>query len=85
MARPHHRKKHKEHLRQFKHSHEVTKTVKAKEGSATVVFALGGAIVGLLLGYFAGGGSVAWLIGGFVVAGVGGYLIGQRIDHSGSE
>ena len=55
MARSHHRKKHKEHLRNFKQSHEGAASVKAK-GKASGVFTFGGVAVGLLLGYLASNG-----------------------------
>jgi outer membrane lipoprotein SlyB len=81
MARPHHRKKHKQHLQQFKHNQEITKTVRVKS-KASGVFAFAGAVVGLLLGYFAGNSTIIWAAVGMIVGGVAGYLVGRRIDGS---
>jgi hypothetical protein len=81
MARSHHRKKHKEHLRNFKQSHEGTASVKAK-GKASGVFAFGGVAVGLLLGYLASNGSLLWAIAGLIAGGATGYFIGRSVDGS---
>lgn len=78
MARPHHRKKHKSHLRQFRQSQEITKTVRSK-GKASWVFAFAGAVLGSLVGFFAGG-ALTWVFGGLVVLGLVGYLWGRRMD-----
>ena len=78
MARSHHRKKHKEHLRQFKHSHD-TVAPKAK-GKAAYVFLIIGAIVGFAIAYFASAGAVGWASIGLVAVGAAGYFIGRRID-----
>jgi len=80
MARSHHRKKHKEHLRQFKHSHD-TVTSKTK-GKASYTFLIIGAIVGLAVGYFASVGAVGWMAIGLVAGGAAEYFIGRRIDGS---
>lgn len=84
MARSHHRKKHKEHLRNFRQHQEGATTVKAK-GKASGVFAFGGVAVGLLLGYMASNGSLMWTVIGFVAGGLAGYFIGKRIDSSGNR
>lgn len=78
MANPHHRKKHKEHLRQFQHRGDM-QTEKAK-GSGTTVFAIVGATAGLAILYFATQGNFLWAIAGAVVGGGIGYLIGKNID-----
>jgi VIT1/CCC1 family predicted Fe2+/Mn2+ transporter len=83
MARSHHRKKHKEHLRNFKQSHEGAASVKAK-GKASGVFTFGGVAVGLLLGYLASNGLLVWAIVGLVAGGAAGYLIGRSIDRGSS-
>lgn len=83
MANPHHRKKHKEHVRQFKHSQEATNTVKAK-GNASGVFAFAGIVAGLLISYFASNGSLIWIVAGALAGGLAGYLIGRRIDSTGN-
>ncbi len=86
MARPHHRKKHKQHVQQFKHSHDATTSVKTKgRSSASGVFAFGGAVAGLLLGYFAGNTSLVWAVTGLIGGGIAGYFIGRRIDASGPK
>jgi len=78
MARSHHRKKHKEHLRLFKHKGDtVTRVAKSK---ASGVLAVGGAVIGLAVSYFASAGSLIWLIAGAVVGGLAGYLIGRKVD-----
>lgn len=80
MARSHHRKKHKEQLRHFKHKEETTfSTPKSK---AANIFAIMGAIVGLAVSYFATEGAVLWIIIGFVAGGIAGYLIGRKIDSN---
>jgi len=79
MARSHHRKKHREHLRNFKQSHEGTASVKAK-GKASGVFTFGGVAVGLLLGYLASNGSLVWTVAGLIIGGTAGYFLGRRID-----
>lgn len=83
MANPHHRKKHKEHLRQFQQSRDnFTKDVK---GKATNIFAIVGAVIGLAISYFATQGSLIWIIVG-TIAGAGiGYLFGYNIDKSTSK
>ena len=83
MPTPHHRKKHKQHVQQFKQSHDSTTSTKAKgKGSASGVFAFGGVAIGLLLGYLASNGSLVWAGTGLVVGGIAGYLIGRGIDGS---
>ena len=78
MARSHHRKKHKEHLRQFKHKGEtVTHTPKSK---ASGIFTVGGAIIGLAVSYFVTEASYLWMAIGTVAGGALGYLIGRRVD-----
>ena len=79
MANPHHRKKHKEHVRQFKHSHEATASVKTK-GKASGVFIFAGVVAGLLVSYFASNGILIWMAAGVIAGGLAGYLIGRRIE-----
>jgi len=80
MARSHHRKKHKEQLRQFKHKEETTySTPKSK---ASNIFAIMGAIVGLAVSYFASEGSVLWVSIGLIAGGIAGYFIGRKVDSS---
>jgi len=78
MARSHHRKKHKEHLRQFKNKGEtISSTPKSK---ASGIFTVGAAIIGLAVTYFGTQGSLLWMLIGAVAGGVGGYLIGRKVD-----
>ena len=78
MARPHHRKKHKEHLRQFQHRGDM-KTEVAKSSGGNV-FAIVGAVVGLAVLYFATQGNLIWGLVGAVLGGGVGYLFGKSID-----
>lgn len=78
MARSHHRKKHKEQLRHFKHKEETT--VSTPKSKASSLFAIMGAVVGLAVSYFASEASILWIVIGFIAGGTGGYLIGRRID-----
>jgi len=79
MARSHHRKKHKEHLRQFKHRGD---TVSARPKSkATGIFIVAGAIIGLAVSYFATEASYLWMAIGSIVGGVAGYFIGRKVDE----
>ncbi|HRO69632.1 MAG TPA: hypothetical protein PK951_04605 [Chitinophagaceae bacterium] len=80
MARSHHRKKHKEHLRNFKQKEETTwSTPKSK---AANVFAVTGAIVGLAISFFSTEGSILWISVGVIAGGIAGYLIGRRVDQN---
>ena len=83
MANPHHRKNHKQHLRQYQKSRNSYKTdVKAK---GTNVFAIVGAVIGLAIGYFASDSQLIWMLAG-TLAGAGlGYLAGKKIDESGNK
>ena len=78
MARSHHRKKHKEHLRQFQHSHENIST--SQKTKAVWAFTIIGAIIGLAISYFAAEASIVWVAAGFVIGGTAGFLIGRNID-----
>jgi tetrahydromethanopterin S-methyltransferase subunit C len=83
MARSHHRKKHKEHLRQFRHSQEgLSTTSPSARTKASVVMGIAGAVLGFAVAYFATNGSIPWIIGGLVVGAVGGYYLGKTIDRS---
>ncbi len=79
MARSHHRKKHKEHLKQYLHTHESVSTA-APKGKAFQVFIIIGAVVGLAITYFASDRSLIWSIVGVIIGGVAGYLLGKNID-----
>ena len=78
MARSHHRKKHKEHLRQYQKTTEgVTSTRRAK---VTGTFIAIGIILGIAIGYFSTGGELPWVIGVAVVGGVAGWFAGRYFD-----
>jgi len=78
MARSHHRKKHKEQLRQFKNKGETVSH--APKSKASGIFTIGGAIIGLAVTYFGTQGSVLWILVGAVAGGLVGYLIGRKVD-----
>lgn len=79
MARPHHRKKHKEHVQQFKHSQDTT--VEKIKSKGTKVFAVVGAVIGFAVAFFASSGSLIWMAAGLIVGGIGGYYFGLKIDN----
>jgi hypothetical protein len=78
MARSHHRKKHKEHLRQFKNKSDTS--TPAPKSKAAAVFAVGGAVIGMAVTYFAAAGSLLWILIGTVLGAAAGYLVGRRVD-----
>lgn len=85
MARSHHRKKHKTHLRQFRHSHDTSVANSKNNARALSVFTITGALAGLAIGYFATQGSMLWVIVGLLAGGAAGYFIGRRIDNQSAE
>jgi uncharacterized membrane protein YfcA len=81
MARTHHRKKHKEHVRQFKQDHENANSSSSTSNSKTTnLFTSIGAATGLGISYFAAGIDIVWLAVGLVAGGVIGFYIGRKID-----
>lgn len=81
MARSHHRKKHKEHLRQFKQSHDSAASSSKAKGKVTAIFTLLGAAAGFAVSYFAtGANSIIWILIGVLVGGTAGYYTGRKID-----
>ena len=80
MARSHHRKKHKQHLQQFKHSQEIAADKPKSKSSATWVFGIAGAILGFAVSYFATSGAILWVIAGLFAGTAAGYFIGKKID-----
>ena len=80
MARSHHRKKHKQHLQQFKHSQETVADTPKGRSSATWVFGIAGAILGFAVSYFASSGAIIWWGPGLIAGATAGYFIGRRID-----
>jgi uncharacterized membrane protein YfcA len=81
MARTHHRKKHKEHVRQFKQDHESANSASSSTKTKTKnLFTIIGAITGLAISYFAAGADILWLAVGLVAGAVIGFYIGGKID-----
>jgi len=80
MARSHHRKKHKQHLQQFKHSQETVADAPKNKSSATWVFGIAGAIIGFAVCYFASSGAILWWAAGLIAGSTAGYFIGRKID-----
>jgi len=80
MARPHHRKKHREHLRQYKQRDDTA--VGKAWGKASTILAVTGFVFGLGISYIATQGDTTWMIVATVVCTVGGYFIGRMIDNS---
>ncbi|MCX6317322.1 MAG: hypothetical protein NTW29_08525 [Bacteroidetes bacterium] len=81
MARSHHRKKHKEHLRQFRHSHEGASASDTPKTKAAVLFTVIGALLGFAVGYFGSSGSLVWMGAGLVAGAIAGYYLGKNIDR----
>jgi len=83
MARSHHRKKHKTHVRQFKQIHDTSVPVgSAGKGKATPIFIIGGGLAAFAISYFATGGAWIW-VGLITIAGSAiGYYFGQRMDKA---
>jgi uncharacterized protein YcfJ len=81
MARSHHRKKHKEHLRQYQHNHEGASN-QAKKRKVSGTIAVIGAIVGMSVGYFTTNGVPLWIASGAVAGGLAGFLIGRYLDKA---
>lgn len=79
MARSHHRKKHKEHVKQFRHSHD-TATPSGSNGKATNIVMIIGALTGFAVAFFASGGVLLWMMVGLLLGAAGGYFAGKRID-----
>ena len=79
MARSHHRKKHKEHLRQYQHNQEGASS-KTKKNKISGTIAIVGAILGVAVGYFATDGNLTWVALGAVAGGIAGFLIGRYLD-----
>ncbi len=80
MANPHHRKKHKGHLKQFR-QRTASQTGESKEkAKASTVFAITGAIVGMAVLYFATQGDFLWAAGGGILGGIVGFMIGKSVD-----
>ena len=83
MARPHHRKKHKQHLREYLKSRNSYRP--GPKGKGTNVFAIVGAVIGLAIGYFASAPNIIWVLVGTIIGGGLGYLAGKKVDSSGEK
>ena len=82
MARPHHRKGHKEHLKQFQ-SRAASNTGESKSKSKpSSVFGVGGAVAGLAILYFATQGDLIWALGGAVIGAAIGYFVGKNVEKA---
>ena len=82
MARPHHRKGHKEHLKQFQNRTAGSTGESKAKAKASSVFAVGGAVAGMAILYFATQGDFVWALGGAAVGLAVGYLIGKNVDRA---
>lgn len=80
MARSHHRKKHREHVRQFSHTHN-RETPQGGNGKAINIVMIVGALAGLAIGYFASEGELIWMTLGLLAGATGGYFVGKKIDE----
>ena len=78
MARSHHRKNHKEHLKQFRDHSETAE--KSTRGSTVVTLTIAGLLAGLGIGFIATDGNWIWMAAGTVVMGAAGYFLGHKID-----
>ena len=78
MARSHHRKKHKEHVRQYRNTKD--ELVTDRKGKTFAVFTVIGVLTGLAIGYFATESSLIWMAAGAIAGGALGYFIGRKID-----
>ena len=85
MANPHHRKKHKEHVKQFRHQHQggSSHTSSSRKSSA-LFFAVIGALVGLLIAVFAVNSAPVWLAVLIAAGFTGGYFIGKSLEKENS-
>ena len=79
MANPHHRKKHKEHLRQFKQREEAKGNTAHTKASA--VLGVVGAVFGFGVTYLAIGNNWTWIALATLVCTIIGYFIGRNLDR----
>lgn len=78
MARSHHRKKHRAHVRLFKHNYETEQAGSGKS-NATTILMVGGALAGIAIGYFASADFLFMAIG-LGVGGAAGFFLGKKMD-----
>ena len=82
MARPHHRKGHKEHLKQFQNRTAGNTGESKSKSKPSSVFGVGGAVAGMAILYFATQGDLIWALGGAVIGGAIGYFAGKSWDKN---
>lgn len=80
MARSHHRKKHKAHLRQYRNTNEELDVISRKTSVTGTITVIGG-IVGAAVGYFTTDGVMTWIIAGGIAGLAAGFFIGRYIDR----
>ncbi len=85
MARSHHRKKHKQHVQQFRHAFDDQNIVSKSKAPAKWVIGILGAVLGFAIGYFASAGNIVWMLAAMAAGGLGGYFIGRKIDTEKSK
>lgn len=84
MARSHHRKKHKTHVRQFR-KQQSSGSGGFRRSSTFPVFTIIGGALGAVVGYIATGGEILWVVAGLVAGAAAGYLLGRKIDADSSK
>lgn len=78
MAKSHHRRNHKEHLKHFQGSFKSsTQTTK---GNPKLIFSIIGAVVGFSVLFFSGTENIVLWIGGLIASLLIGYFIGKNIQ-----
>lgn len=80
MAQSHHRKAHKQRLKDYKHVNENLSHVRQKTGT-TFVFTILGFVLGGVIGYIATSNAL-WSAAGAIVLGGAGYLLGKRVEQA---
>jgi hypothetical protein len=74
MPNPHHRKKHK-HFQPPPHKEQTR-----KGGGAKSIMAITGAVIGLMIAWFATEGNFVWIGMGLAAGAIIGYSIGRSMD-----
>jgi hypothetical protein len=75
MARSHHRKKHK-HFQPPPHT-----VAQKRKRNGSIVFAVAGGVIALIIVYSVAKDSLAWIIAGALVGAGIGFLIGRSFDR----
>jgi hypothetical protein len=84
MARSHHRKKHKSHVRQFRRQ-QGSDSGAFKRSSTFPVFTIIGGLLGTVVGYIATSGEILWVAAGLIAGAAAGYFLGRKVDADGSK